>query len=45
MKYKDSFHPYAATTILCWAISYIITRLTLHYFSALSLSFLRYFFA
>ena len=45
MKYKDSFHPYAATTILCWAFSYIFTRLTLPYYSALSLSFLRYLFA
>ena len=42
MKLRDSFHPYAATTIFFWAISYIITRLTLHWFSPLSLSFLRY---
>ncbi len=42
MRYKDSFHPYAAATIVCWALSYIITRLTLHWFSPLSLSFLRY---
>ena len=42
MKFKDSFHPFAAATILLWALSYIITRLTLHYFTPLSLSFLRY---
>lgn len=42
MRNKDSYHPYAALTILCWALSYIFTRLTLPFFSPLSLGFLRY---
>lgn len=42
MKLKDSFHPYALTTILCWSSAYVFTRLTLQYFSAFSLGFLRY---
>lgn len=42
MKFKDSFHPYAACTVLCWSLSYVLTRLTLDYFSATSLAFLRY---
>ncbi len=42
MKLKDSFHPYAAMTILLWSLAYVLTRLTLQYFSAFSLGFLRY---
>lgn len=42
MTLKNSFHPYALTTILCWSSAYIFTRLTLQYFSAFSLGFLRY---
>ena len=44
-KIKDSFHPYAATTIIFWSFSYVLTRLTREYFSAFSLGFLRYFVA
>ena len=39
---KDSFHPYAMVTILFWSLAYVLTRLTLQYFSAFSLGFLRY---
>lgn len=42
MKFKDSFHPYAMVTILFWSLAYVFTRLTLQYFSAFSLGFLRY---
>ena len=45
MKHMRSFHPYAAVTILFWSLAYVLTRLTLQYFSAFSLGFLRYFFA
>lgn len=45
MKFKDSFHPYAMVTILFWSLAYVFTRLTLQYFSAFSLGFLRYFIA
>ncbi len=31
------------TTILFWSLAYVLTRLTLQYFSAFSLGFLRYF--
>ncbi|MGI6733667.1 MAG: DMT family transporter [Anaerovoracaceae bacterium] len=41
-KFKDSFHPYAMITILFWSLAYVLTRLTLQYFSAFSLGFLRY---
>ena len=43
LKLKDSFHPYACMTIIFWSLAYVLTRLTLQYFSALSLGFLRYF--
>ena len=43
MKLKDSFHPYAFTTIIFWSMAYVLTRLTLSYLSAFSLGFLRYF--
>jgi drug/metabolite transporter (DMT)-like permease len=42
MKIKDSFHPYAITTILFWSLAYVFTRLALRYFSAFSLGFLRF---
>lgn len=42
MKFKNSFHPYAIITILFWSLAYVLTRLTLQYFSAFSLGFLRY---
>ena len=45
MNLKNSFHPYAALTILFWSLTYVLTRLTLQYFSAFSLGFLRYFIA
>ncbi len=44
-KIKDSFHPYAAITIIFWSLAYVLTRLTRGYFSAFSLGFLRYFIA
>jgi len=42
MKLINSFHPYAGLTILFWSLAYVLTRLTLQYFSAFSLGFLRY---
>lgn len=42
MKWKNSFHPYAIITIVFWSLAYVLTRLTLQYFSAFSLGFLRY---
>lgn len=42
---KNSFHPYALMTIVFWSLAYVLTRLTLQYFSAFSLGFLRYFIA
>lgn len=42
MNLKDSFHPYAAVTIIFWSLAYVLTRLTLQYFTAFSLGFLRY---
>ncbi len=45
MKLRDSFHPYAITTIIFWSLAYVLTRLALQYFSAFSLGFLRYFVA
>ena len=40
-KLLESHHPYAAVTILCWSLAYVFTRLTVGYFSAFSLGFLR----
>lgn len=40
--FKNSFHPYAMITIFFWSVAYVFTRLTLIYFSAFSLGFLRY---
>lgn len=42
MKLRNSFHPYAFTTIVCWSISYILTKFALQHFSASALGFLRY---
>lgn len=42
MRFRDSFHPYAAVTIFFWSLAYVLTRLTLQYFTAFSLGFLRY---
>lgn len=42
MKLKDSFHPYALITIICWSLAYVYTRLGLEYFSSPALGFLRY---
>lgn len=42
MKIKNSFHTYAAVTILFWSLAYVLTRLALQTFSAFSLGFLRY---
>lgn len=41
MKFKDSFHPYAITTIIFWSCAYVLSRLALTYFTAYSLGFLR----
>jgi len=45
MNIRDSFHPYAVVTIIFWSLAYVLTRLTLQYFSAFSLGFMRYFIA
>jgi drug/metabolite transporter (DMT)-like permease len=45
MKLKDNFHPFAITTIIFWSSAYVFTRLSLRFFSPLSLGFLRYFIA
>lgn len=45
MKLKVSFHTYAIITIVFWSLAFVLTRLALHYFSAFSLGFLRYFIA
>ena len=42
MNWKDSFHPYAAVTIVFWSLAYVFTRLALQVFSTFSLGFLRY---
>ena len=42
MKFKNSFHPYAMVTIVFWSLAYVLTRLTLQFFSAFALGFLRY---
>ena len=42
---RAGFHPYAIATILFWSLAFVLTRLALQYFSALSLGFLRYLFA
>jgi Permeases of the drug/metabolite transporter (DMT) superfamily len=42
MKLKESYHPFAAITILFWSLAYVLTRMALHYFTAFPLGFLRY---
>lgn len=39
---KNRYHPYAAVTIVCWSLAYVLTRLTLPTFTPFSLGFLRY---
>ncbi len=41
MKLKDSFHPYALITILCWSMAYVFTRLAAPYLSPYAIGFLR----
>ncbi len=45
MKFRNSFHPYAAVTILFWALAFVLTRLALRDLTSYSLGFLRYFVA
>lgn len=45
MRVKNDFHIYAIITIVFWSFAYVLTRLTLQYFTAFSLGFLRYFIA
>jgi drug/metabolite transporter (DMT)-like permease len=42
MHWKNSYHPYAATTILFWSMAFVFTRLALPYFSVFSLGLWRY---
>ena len=42
MKWKNSFHPYALTTILFWSLAFPITHLAMNHFSAYGLGLLRY---
>lgn len=42
MNWKNSYHPYAAVTILFWSMAFVFTRLALPYFSAFSLGLWRY---
>ncbi|MBQ8647364.1 MAG: DMT family transporter [Oscillospiraceae bacterium] len=42
MKWRDSYHPYAMTTIFFWSLAYVFTRLTSQVFSPSELGFLRY---
>ena len=42
MRFRDSYHPYAMVTILFWSLAYVLTRLSLQYFSVYALGFLRY---
>jgi drug/metabolite transporter (DMT)-like permease len=42
MKFRNSYHPFALITIIFWALSYVLTRLSLQHFSAFSLGVLRY---
>jgi drug/metabolite transporter (DMT)-like permease len=39
----NSHHPYAIITIIFWALAFVLTRITVQYFSVFSLGFLRYF--
>lgn len=42
MNFKNSYHPYAAITILFWSMAFVFTRLALQYFTVFSLGVLRY---
>lgn len=42
MKKKQLYQPYALSTVFCWLLAFVFTRMTLPYFSAASLGFLRY---
>lgn len=42
MKSKNSYHIFAMITITFWSLAYVLTRLTLQYFSSYSLGALRY---
>lgn len=42
MNWKDSYHPYAMTTIVFWSAAYTLSRVALQHYSAFSLGFLRY---
>ncbi len=42
MRLVESPHPFAIATIVFWSLAYVLTRLALRHFSALSLGFLRY---
>ena len=42
MKIRENYHLYASVTILFWSLAYVLTRLSLQYFSAFPLGFLRY---
>ena len=39
---KQRYQPYALATVFCWSMAFVFTRMTLPYFSAASLGFLRY---
>lgn len=39
---KQFYQPYALATVFCWSMAFVFTRMTLSYFSAASLGFLRY---
>ena len=45
MKRKQSFHPFALSTVVFWSFGFVLTRLALMHFSTFSLGFLRYFVA
>lgn len=45
MKIKNNYHIYAMITIIFWSLAYVLTRLSLQYFTPFSLGFLRYFVA
>ncbi len=42
MRWKDSFHPYALTTIVFWSLAFPITHLAMNHFSAYGLGIWRY---
>ncbi len=42
MKWKDSFHPYAMTTIFFWSLAFPFTHLAMAHFSAFGLGMWRY---